>query len=96
MPLARLFLVFVFPRLPQVMSFHPSNTIVQGGFDSAYRMVVVGLFLMLLVAAVWLYRLRVRAGLIDFEVEELNGQLDHGGGDAPRRVVRPVSVPSED
>lgn len=96
MLLPTLFLVFVFPRLPQVASFHPSNTIVQGGFDANYRMVIVGLFLSMLVAAVWLYRLRVRAGMFELNVELSDGKLDDRSDRTPTGVVRPVSVPAED
>lgn len=95
MVLPTMFLIFVFPRLPQVQSFHPSNTVVSGGFDRNYGQLIVLLIAGVGVISVWLYRLRVRAGLLLLEVES-DGQLDARGAAAGVGVVRPVSVPPQD
>jgi heme exporter protein C len=94
--LPMLFLVFVFPRLPAVMqkSLHPSTTISQGEFSRIYWMVVLGVFACLIVVCLWLYRLAVRAGLLELRFKNGYQQTDHGGPSAPR-VVRPVSLSAE-
>lgn len=96
--LPALFLIFVFPRLPQVEqeSFHPSQTIQKGLLVGDYRYVTLAMLVLFTVMAVWLYRLRVRAGLAELELENLNGNLEAiGGSAAPTGVVRPVPVSRE-
>ena len=95
MVLPTAFLIFVFPRLPQVQSFHPSNTVVSGGFDAAYGRLILFLIAAVGVIVVWLYRLRVRAGMLMLEVES-DGELDVSGTAAGVGVVRPVPVPPQD
>ena len=83
------FLTFVYPRLPQVQSLHPSDTIQQGSLDSPYRMgVLFGLFAIGFVChAVW----RMRVGASELELEYRDGAVavagsvgigdpDRGGG----------------
>ncbi|MBI3721287.1 MAG: cytochrome c biogenesis protein CcsA, partial [Fimbriimonas ginsengisoli] len=80
------FLMFVFPRLPQIAnaSFHPSDTIQQGQLDPYYRWTVISMLAVILMLAAWLYRLRVRAGLAELALEEFDGELeaDRGGSAA--------------
>lgn len=89
-----LFLIFVYPRLPQVQSLHP-NVIQEGGFDSTYRNVFLTMLALMLTLCVWIYRLRVRAGLLELAAETYDAKLaDRDDSSAPR-VVRPVPVPPE-
>lgn len=55
------FLTFVYPRLPQVQSLHPSDTIQQGSLDNPYRIGVLCGILAIGFAAMSLWRLRARA-----------------------------------
>ncbi|MCW5942234.1 MAG: cytochrome c biogenesis protein CcsA [Fimbriimonadaceae bacterium] len=61
--LPAVFLIFVFPRLPQIanVSFHPTQTIQQGQFDRNYWTVLLANFFGLLMLSVPLFRLRIRA-----------------------------------
>jgi len=96
-----LFLIFVFPRLAQIHedSLHPTASSVEAGkqlFDATYRTGLIAV----LVALGWLssvlYKVRVRAGLLELELENLDGLDETGSGDsAPHRVVRPVGISSE-
>ena len=90
-----MFLIFVLPRLPQVQSLHPSNTIVGGGLKGDYWNVVLANFALFLGVAIWLYRMRVRAGELELSLENRHGKLDDGGDRAATGVVRPLSVPAE-
>ncbi len=89
-----IFLIFVFPRLPQVLavSFHPTDTIMGGNLKGQYLYVTLTLLALVSVLSGWVYRLRVKAGLleIDNELEDASGAT----GAIP--VVRPVRVPAED
>ena len=90
-----LFLIFVFPRLPQIAqtSFHPTQTIQKGMLDGNHWSVMLTLLALMTVLASWIYRIRVRAGLIELEAEELYGQLEADrGGSAATGVVRPVHL----
>lgn len=90
------FLIFVFPRLPQVESFHPTQTVQKGLLKGDYLYVTLAMLVLLTAMSVWLYRLRVRAGLAELALENLNGNLeDRGGRPAPTGVVRPVPVSRE-
>lgn len=96
--LPAVFLIFVYPRLPyiQQISFHPTQTVQQGLFTDEYRTVLISVGVLLAIVAVGVYRLRVRAGLFELVVEEMDGNLEvAGGGAADARVVRPVSLPEE-
>jgi len=95
--LAAFFLIFVFPRLPYVqqISFHPSNTIVTGGFDPTYSTVLSTLFILILVLCAWVYKLAVRAGLLELKLQNY-GELEIRGGDtASIGVVRPIPLSQE-
>jgi heme exporter protein C len=93
-----LFLIFVYPRLPYVqqISFHPSQTVSQGLFDGWYRTGVVAVLVTLGWTAALAYRMRVRVGLAERRLEELDGNLEMArDGAAADRVVRPVSLHEE-
>jgi heme exporter protein C len=93
-----IFLMFVFPRLPQVKqrSFHPSETIQTGGFDGAYWTGILVVFACLVWVTVVVYRLRVAAGEMTLRAEFADGigETDRRGT-APDRMVRPVRVPPD-
>lgn len=90
-----LFLIFVFPRLPQVMSFHPSDSIMEGKIKGAYAYSVTTVMVLLTMLTVWLYRLRVGAGLAVLASEKFHARFDsHRLDSSPSGVVRPVRLPS--
>ncbi len=94
--LPALFLIFVYPRLPQVVSFHPSDSIMKGKIKGEYATSVMTVMVLVSLLAGWLYRLRVRAGLLELRSENPDGKLPSAGGDpAPTGVVRPVRLPTE-
>ncbi len=92
------FLVLVYPRLPQVqaVSFHPTNTIMQGQLKGQYGYVTITMLVLMSILSVWLYRLRTRVVLHEIALDYKNGNLEISGRSAtPSGVVRPVSVPDE-
>jgi heme exporter protein C len=96
--LPALFLIFVYPRLPQVLSqsLHPSDSILAGKIKGEYLYVVLSVMALMTVLTVWLYRLRLQAGLIVIESEDSHERLAIRGGDpAPSGVVRRIPVPPE-
>ncbi|HMS56582.1 MAG TPA: cytochrome c biogenesis protein CcsA [Fimbriimonadaceae bacterium] len=91
-----MFLIFVYPRLPNRFSLHPSNTIVSGGFDRTYWGILLYLFVLLLGLSIHLFRLRLRAGWLLYQAETNYGSNEtRDGGSAPTGVVRPVRLPGE-
>lgn len=96
--LPNVFLIFIFPRLPQVasQSFHPTQTVQGGLLDADYGRVVASMFFVFFTLGFWLYRLRVRASLLDLKLEDMRAELADRDGSAPTGVVRPVSLPNED
>lgn len=90
-----IFLIFVFPRLPQVVknSLHPSTTVQSGGFSADYWSVVLGIFVLLLFLSAWLYRMHVRTSLLEQAQKDRDGNLETlGDVAAARRVDRSVPV----
>lgn len=90
-----LFLIFVFPRLPQVLknSLHPSTTVQTGGFSPDYWSVVMGVFVFLLITCIGLYRNHVRASLLEQLVRDRDGNLETTGNrTTAHRVDRSVPV----
>lgn len=89
-----LFLIYVYPRLPDVLaaSFHPSNTVMGGLLKGGYAWVTWFLVTALTLLSVWLYRLRVRAGLLLLQLDNYERLATSGGGPAPTGVVRPISL----
>lgn len=85
-----LFLVFVFPRLPQVQaaSFHPSRTVETGGFDWAYWSGIVAMSIALVLWTRYAYVARVRAHL------HHESDTDRVAA-SPSGVVVPLDVPEE-
>lgn len=75
-----LFLTFVFPRLPQVESFHPNETIMRGNLKGGYAMVTVELLTLVWILTSWIYSLRVRSLLVLHKSENHHGNLE-----SPRR-----------
>jgi heme exporter protein C len=73
-----LFLLFVFPRLPQVVknSLHPSTTIQSGGFSKDYWMVVLGIFIFLLYVCIWIFKMHVRTSLLEQTLKDKDGNLE--------------------
>ena len=97
--LPTVFLIFVFPRLPQIKqgSFHPSQTVAGGMMDRTYGMTLLFVGVLMAWTAVLVYKQRVRAGLLELAAEELHGELEVGGdGSADSGVVRPVPVSARD
>ena len=93
--LPQLFLIYVFPRLPQVlaMSLHPSESLLGGQIKGQYLYIMLSMMAVVGVLTVWLYRLRVRAGLL---LLESDGKLEDSRRPAsPHVVAPPVPVPSE-
>ena len=91
------FLIFIFPRLPQVgLSLHPNDTVTGGRLKGQYGYAVMGTMAMIFTLAIWLYKMRVRAGLLEIALEDFDGHNEVNRGDsAVVGVVRPVSVPDE-
>jgi heme exporter protein C len=85
-----LFLVFVFPRLPQVQaaSLHPSRTVESGGFDWAYWSGIAAMSVALALWARCAYVARVRA----LQQHELDADR---AAPAPSGLVVPLDVPEE-
>lgn len=90
-----LFLIFVLPRLPQVQSLHPSNTIAGGGLKGDYWYVVLANFVLFTFIAHWLYTMRVRVSQLEWDRENVDARMDDGGHGAATGVVRPLSVSDE-
>jgi heme exporter protein C len=91
-----LFLIFVFPRLPQIQSFHPNTSIMQGNIKGGYAYVVIAVLVLMSILTAWLYRLRTRVGYLELLSEDKNDGLETDRGhSATSRVVRPVRVSRE-
>jgi len=91
------FLVLVFPYLPSIKkeSLHPTGSILDGQIKGQYLYVMLSVLTLVTWLTVWLYRMRVRANQMEFELD--NGQLENpGNAPAPARVVRPVSLSHAD
>ncbi|HVT12147.1 MAG TPA: cytochrome c biogenesis protein CcsA [Fimbriimonadaceae bacterium] len=89
-----MFLIFVFPRI--LFSLHPATTLVSSnGMDPTYRSVFLSMFALVLICCIWIYKMRVRCGLLEEALENSNAKLDDRNGTAPTGVVRPVSIPTE-
>lgn len=90
-----LFLIFVLPRLPQVQSLHPSNTIAGGGLKGDYWYVVLANFVLFTFIAHWFYSMRVKVSHLEWDRENRDARMDDGGHGAATGVVRPLSVSDE-
>jgi heme exporter protein C len=90
------FLIFVFPYLPQIqaVSFHPTGSILKGQIKGQYAYVTIVVIALVSILSGWLYRMRVEAELL--ELKKSYGKLETSGDSAaPSAVVRPVRVPLE-
>jgi heme exporter protein C len=85
------FCIFVLPRI--MFSLHPSDTIISGKLDANYRPVFYSLFFTLTILCSWIYRLSVRAGLLELKVGNQYGNLeDRSGHSAATGVVRSIPL----
>ncbi len=91
------FLVFVFPRLPQVasLSSHPSQTIQKGLLVGEYLYVFLAVWALLTLFGIKLVLQRIAVESVRLNREEMDGKLDISGDTAGFGVVRPISVPDE-
>jgi heme exporter protein C len=96
MLLPAIFLIFVFPRLKFVQSFHPNETLTSGGFDRTYGSTLLTVGILLFVVAVWLFRLRVRVGQAELALEAHLERMDDRGRPTDSGVVGPVPISHED
>jgi heme exporter protein C len=94
------FLVLIFPRLPQVqaVSFHPTNTIMQGQLKGQYGYVTIVMNVLMAILSIWLYRMRTKTLLYELTLDyKNNGNMEISSrSPASTSVVRPVSLPIED
>lgn len=94
---AALFLIFVFPRLPQIESFHPSDSIMKGNVKGNYFLICMELCVLMGYIAYALYKVRLRSLTLEYNLEQSDGSMETpGGAPAPRRVVRSIPLPGED
>jgi heme exporter protein C len=102
--LPNLFLIFVFPRLPQIkeVSLHPSQTVAatvdrsQQGFDSNYQLALLVMLVGAGIATWHLYRTRRCLLTRQRELENLHAELDaHRFDSTGRPVARPVAYASQ-
>lgn len=88
------FCIFVLPRIME--SLHPSNTVIDGDLKGWYGWVTWTLVLFITLFAAVIYKLAVRAGLLELKILEIYGNMETRGGDsALTGVVRPIPVPDE-
>jgi heme exporter protein C len=90
-----IFLTFVYPRMPGVASLHPNETI-QSGLDIWYSIGLWGTLVVLALISFYIFKLRVRAGLLELETLNNGNNSIRGGDSAPSGVVRPLAVSEED
>jgi len=89
-----MFLIFVYPRLPQVTTLHP-DVLRDGGFDTNYTVGFFSMFALVMIACGWAFRMRVKAGVLEYESEELDVRMADRDRAPASGVVRPVPVPPE-
>ena len=91
-----MFLTFVFPRIPSLAGLHPNDTITGGNIKGEYLYCLLTFMTLFTILAVWLYRIRVRAGLLELNLEDKKNGLESTVGDpGTAGVVRPVRVSHE-
>lgn len=89
-----MFLIFVYPRLPQVMSLHPNDTIAKGGFSTEYWTVILGIYALLMWFCLIQYKQAIRLTLLEALSDEYNSTSRSNSPVTP--VVRPVVLSDED
>lgn len=94
--LPNIFLLFVFPRLPQVLSLHPNLLQKNGGLGATYGMIFSVMILLVGAVVLSIYKLRVRAGLIEIALEESNAKLADRNRASTARVAGPMVLPRQD
>jgi len=95
--LPAIFLMFVFPRLKFVKSFHPNRTIPEGQLDLAYGTGLWGSLIVLGWVALVIFSLRKRVELAERALDDNYGHDETGSrGSAADGVVRPVAVSPKD
>jgi heme exporter protein C len=92
--LPTLFLIFVFPRLPQVVSLHPNETVTQGKFSSDYMSLVLAIFAFVMWTCCLVYKFAVRTAALEIKLDEYDVAV--GGDTTPSAVVRTVATPHQD
>ncbi len=93
--LPAMFLVFVFPRLPQISteSLHPTDSILGGQIRGGYAEVIWLTLFVTTVLTVWLYRIQIRLAAIELKNHTYELEISRGStANAP--VVRPIRVPT--
>lgn len=84
-----LFLIFVFPRLPESVknSLHPKDTVPKMQFDRSYWTVVLFVAIILTIQCVILFKQHVRAAQLAKKLQDQDGNLETSrSSTAPRRV----------
>lgn len=89
------FLIYVYPRLPMVVSLHP-NVLKDGSLDPTYRTVLLSMLILTGIGCGFLYRLRVQAAILSLQLENLNAELANRGRRSARSAVRVVPVRAGD
>lgn len=90
--LPQLFLILVYPRIME--SLHPSDTIMKGQLRGGYLYVTLSMLTVVGILTVWLYRLRVRAGIL--LLQKIHGSLEVSRRPTgPSVVARPVPLSPE-
>lgn len=94
--LPAMFLIFVFPRLPQVStdSLHPTDAVLGGHIHGGYAVVIWLTLIVASVLAVWLYRIQMRLATIEITLNNYELEISRGGT-AHAPVVRPVRLPAD-
>lgn len=90
-----LFLVFVFPNLPQVakVSLHPQGVVTGGRFSPDYYTAILGVFVLLLWLCAWIFKLHVRTSQL--ERNKAYGTLETDRSPAAPHRVGPSVSPRE-
>ncbi len=94
-----LFLIYIFPYLPQIKasSFHPTGSIMEGKIRGAYAYAIILTLTITSILSAKAYKMRVQIGLIEFALDNSDGQLEIPRIDpAPTAVVRPILLSDED
>jgi len=63
-------LVFVVPRIPALESSHPANVWTRGKMSADYRIVLYSMLLGFIGLFIWMFQLRLRAGLLEEQAED--------------------------
>jgi heme exporter protein C len=92
------FLTFVYPRLPQIETYHPNQTVMTGQLKGGYRVVILETMLVMSLATYLIYQLKTKAGLLAQQLKNYGTtrSLENSGGDSTStHMVRPISLSDE-